>query len=293
VAGGPGWRVTYLYLASTLAGGSWLPPAFGNLARSKDSDKMNISSRFGRLIFVTSIILATFAGLALVTASPLALRSLANLHQFDWPRLSNVGQTYGAISAMLVVIGLSGVAVTVFLQVRESRHTRVQAARTRHYDLMRMALDDPVLMEVSNQLHRLPTHNERRQTIYINLLLRFWLMLWEFNDISEARLRSHAADLFETEPSRTYWRNIKPSLADTRKERRFTQIVSEEYQNSITSGRPDIPGNDGLSAEPHNVDRSALAGLGMGLAAAVALGVALIRRAARTSSGQPRELRQR
>ena len=102
---------------------------------------MNISSRLGRLIFAASIILATFAGLALVTASPLALRSLANLHQFDWPRLSNVGQTYGAISAMLVVIGLSGVAVTVFLQVRESRHTRVQAARTRHYDLMRMALD--------------------------------------------------------------------------------------------------------------------------------------------------------
>ena len=256
---------------------------------------MNISSRLGRLIFAASIILATFAGLALVTASPLALRSLANLRQFDWLRLSNVGQTYGAISAMLVVIGLSGVAVTVFLQVRESRHTRVQAARTRHYDLMRMALDDPVLMEVSNQLRRLPTHNERRQAIYINLLLRFWLMLWEFNDISEARLRSYAADLFETEPSRTYWRKIKtqPSLADTRKERRFTQIVSEEYQNSITSRRPDIPGNDGLSAEPHNVDRSALAGLGMGLAAAVALGVALIRRAARTSSGQPRELRQR
>src|ERR1035441_7493357 len=104
---------------------------------------------------------------------------------------------------MLVVIGLSGVAVTVFLQVRESRHTRVQAARTRHYDLMRMALDDPVLMEVSNQLRRLPTHNERRQAIYINLLLRFWLMLWEFDDISEASLRSYAADLFETEPSRT------------------------------------------------------------------------------------------
>ena len=160
---------------------------------------------------------------------------------------------------------------------------------------MRMALDDPVLMEVSNQLRRLPTHNERRQAIYINLLLRFWLMLWEFDDISEASLRSYAADLFETEPSRTYWRNIKtqPSLADTRKERRFTQIVSEEYQNSITSRRPDIPGNDGLSAEPHNVDRSALAGLGMGLAAAVALGVALIRRAARTSSSQPHELRQR
>src|ERR1700730_8695689 len=66
---------------------------------------MNTSSRSGRLIFVTSIILAKFAGLTLVTASPLALRSLANLHQFDWPLLSNVGQTYGAISAMLVVIG--------------------------------------------------------------------------------------------------------------------------------------------------------------------------------------------
>jgi hypothetical protein len=256
---------------------------------------MNISSRLGRLIFVTSIILATFAGLALVTASPLALRSLADLHQFDWLRLSNVGQTYGAISALLVVIGLSGVAVTVFLQVRESRHTRVQAARTRHYDLMRMALDDPVLMEVSNQLRRLPTHNERRQTIYINLLLRFWLMLWEFDDISEASLRSYVADLFETEPSRAYWRNItaQPSLADTRKEIRFTQIVSEEYQNSMPPRPPDILDCGGPSAEPHNIDRSALAGLGIGLAAAVALGVELIRRAARKSSSQPHELRQR
>jgi hypothetical protein len=92
--------------------------------------------------------MVTVAGLILVGLSPIALRSLAGVRGINWAKLGNVGQAYGTVSALLVVLGLSGVAVTMLMQVRESRHSRVQAARNRQHDLVRMAMDDPVYMTV-------------------------------------------------------------------------------------------------------------------------------------------------
>jgi hypothetical protein len=101
-----------------------------------------------------------------VGVSPIALHSLANIHGVNWAKLSSVGQAYGTVSALLVVLGLSGVAVTVLLQVRESRHGRVQAARNRQHDLVKMAMDDPVYMAMMG-----PEGNfeQRRQASYANL----------------------------------------------------------------------------------------------------------------------------
>lgn len=59
------------------------------------------NSRFNALS--VSIISFTIIGLALVTFSPLALRALAAAtHWLNWQQLSNIGQTYGAVSALLV-----------------------------------------------------------------------------------------------------------------------------------------------------------------------------------------------
>ena len=98
--------------------------------------------------------------------SPIALHSLANIHGVNWAKLSSVRQAYGTVSALLVVLGLSGVAVTVLLQVRESRNGRVQASRNRQHDLVKMAMDDPVYMAMMG-----PEGNfeQRRQASYANL----------------------------------------------------------------------------------------------------------------------------
>jgi hypothetical protein len=71
--------------------------------------------KFRTRLFVSSITLAALGGLFLVVASPFALGSLSNFKS-NWALLSNIGQTYGAISALLAAIGLSGVAVTIALQ---------------------------------------------------------------------------------------------------------------------------------------------------------------------------------
>jgi Family of unknown function (DUF6082) len=240
-----------------------------------------------RAILVVAIILVTIAGVALVALSPFALRYLASLHEFNWPQLSNIGQTYGAVSAMLVVVGLSGVAITVFLQIRDSRHARIQAARARHYDITRLALDDPVLMQVSGGLCSLQTFDERRQTILINLMLQFWSMLWEFNDMGEAELRAYVADLFATTPGRRYWEKLsvgRIQSAGSRKLIRFEQIIDEEYWKANSIAHQHESANDRAVSRRQRKRGSMLIGIGLGLAFGTTLGSAIVRTLGRRSS---------
>jgi hypothetical protein len=95
-------------------------------------------------------------------------------------------------------------------------------------------MDDPALMETSYSIKKVPSIEKRKQTIYINLQLQFWLMLWEIDSLPEATLRGYAADLFSTGPGQEYWKNFAPSrislATGARGERKFFQIVNDEYQ---------------------------------------------------------------
>jgi hypothetical protein len=193
---------------------------------------------FKSIVLTVLIVITTLTGLTLVGISPIALRSLANIHGVNWAKLSNVGQAYGTISALLVVLGLSGVAITVLLQVRESRHGRVQAARNRQHDLVKMAMDDPAYMAVMG-----PGGNfdERRQTSYANLWIQFWLMLWEFGDLSEAELRKVLArELFGSTAGRSSWerfRSVRIRDFEKKKDRRFYDILDQEYSSMVSGAR--------------------------------------------------------
>ena len=72
----------------------------------------------------------------------------------------------------------------------------MQAARNRQHDLVKMAMDDPVYMAVMGPEG---DFEQRRQASYANLWIQFWLMLWEFDDLSEAELREVLAqELFSS-----------------------------------------------------------------------------------------------
>jgi hypothetical protein len=217
------------------------------------------------------------ASLILVALSPFALQAIASLGGINWQKLSNVGQTYGAMSALLAALALVGVAVSVSLQVRQSYHSRVQAADQRHHELMRLALDDPRFGEF--WISPGASYDSTRQIIYTNLLLQFWETLWEFDDMSEMILRKDiAAMLFGAELGRTYWAIYgEGRLANQRRskrERRFNEILDEEYRQALALGAPPKSGGDqaALSARPAIVVR-----VGVALTLAVATGAVLDR----------------
>jgi len=207
-----------------------------------------VSKKFGNVHFNGWLVIAiafTVTGVILIIFSPFALRYMATeTTGLNWQRLSNIGQTYDAVSALLVALGLAGVVVTIILQVRELRHSRVQAARDGHNNLIRMALEDPDLLRFWHTGVSGFTLTEDKITMYLNLVVQFWLALWEFDDIDEIELRKIcAADLFRAELGRKFWSSFHHGSFETgsrsRRGRMFYQILSEEYEKAIKSpGQP-------------------------------------------------------
>lgn len=72
-----------------------------------------------RLFTITLAGIAAIAFLALVILSPLALRTLARSFDLNWSNLSNVGQTYSAVSALLTALALGGVAISLLYQAKD------------------------------------------------------------------------------------------------------------------------------------------------------------------------------
>ncbi|HEU5027275.1 MAG TPA: DUF6082 family protein [Spirillospora sp.] len=181
---------------------------------------------------------AVGAVLVLIGLSPFVLKAAFRGSEVDWATLSDIGQTYGGVSALLSAGGLVAVGVSLSLQAREQRHAREQAARGTQFELMRIMLDDPAYLETLGERTRGGlTADELRRDIYLNLLLNWWQMRWEFGDMTEYEVRSMArADIFSGAPGRDYWRrNGEQRLlyAATKQGRSFNRLLAEECHKAV------------------------------------------------------------
>jgi hypothetical protein len=78
-----------------------------------------------RNIIISFLVIALTAFvLGSILLSPLLLRQIAKLGGVDWAKLSNIGQTYGAASAILSALAVGGVAISLFLQANRVGQTR-------------------------------------------------------------------------------------------------------------------------------------------------------------------------
>jgi Family of unknown function (DUF6082) len=102
--------------------------------------------RIVRKVFIGTIFsLAGLIGLGMIVFSPLLLRELDRFTRTDWSRLSEIGQTYGAASAILAMLALGAVAASLLFQARQTKSANIQAIREFHLELTKMALDNPRL----------------------------------------------------------------------------------------------------------------------------------------------------
>lgn len=184
--------------------------------------------------------------LGLVVISPLALDVFSG-YRLNWPELSNIGQTYGAVSALLSSLALFGVIVSLLFQARDSRAAHEQVTRTFHFDLLKMAMDDPALMTAVGAPWGLPIPRESqriRQHLYIQMWVSFLVGNYVIGESSESLVRYVAAhELFRSEAGRSYWEAIgRVELGLNRgRRRRFYSILDEEYTKVLAEGVPVSP----------------------------------------------------
>jgi hypothetical protein len=203
--------------------------------------KQRLSMRYGLLIALTAV--ACLIAISLVAFSPLALIGLEGLRK-DWGKLSSIGQTYGAISAIASSLALGGVVVSLLYQARAGHTAREQSIRTLQQQLIRMEMEDPTLMTAIGAPWGLPIPAESTQ-IRAHLFIHMWASFWAGNyvvgEMTAPALRKVArSELFNSSAGRTYWATIRENVLSTNegKYRRYAQIVDEEYQEVMASNAP-------------------------------------------------------
>lgn len=242
----------------------------------------HLSDASKRAVLVSALVAAVVAVLVLVAVSPLALRQLASLHGVQWEQLSNIGQTYGAASALLTGLALIGVVGSMVFQVRAIRVSQEQATREQHAHLVEMALTDPVYQRAWGGLYDVYGSSDRyRQHGYINLIVSFWRDHYVLDELRAHELRGLAASLFRGEAGRDFWadtRDMRLETAASGRDRRFCRIMDEEHRKAILAGPPavkaEVPGSE-LSADWQITLRGPLLRNGLILLTGVAGGIAL------------------
>jgi uncharacterized membrane protein len=194
-----------------------------------------------RLPVSVLVLLISLLAVSLIGVSPLALGFFRGATA-QWERLSFIGQTYGAASAVISVLALAGVVLTLSYQARETKRAREETRRQAISDLLKMAMNDPDLDECWGPIPKPDDPKTRKQQLYTNMIIAAWEMSFEMRATPERRLRYNANEMFRGQVGREFWRNARESRMSTsasRRERRFHEILDEEYQKIVNSSEAD------------------------------------------------------
>jgi Family of unknown function (DUF6082) len=175
--------------------------------------------------------------------SPFALAELGH-YRTDWAQLSNIGQTYGAVSALLTPLALGGVVASLLYQARDSRNALEQTTRTLQFELIRMELDDPSLMTALGAPWDLAIPSDSvsiREYLYVQMWVSFWGGNYTNGGMPESAIRHFAAhELFRSRAGRAYWAAVgKLQIAHSKGAlNQFFRFLDDEYEKALATGSP-------------------------------------------------------
>jgi hypothetical protein len=235
------------------------------------------------------VILIAAGVLGLIFISPLALRGLVSVRGFDWSRLSDIGQTYGAASAILSALAFGGIAVSIFIQIRQAKTQEIQATYGFYFDLMRITLEDPeTYAPCWGPMLCKQTRRDIRRHLLVNQIWHYLLAAHKTDTLSKDAIFRGLRNQFEGEVPRDVWRRIGDGWKNPGMDRdtaSFVDIVDREYRSTLEEGIPPVPFV--LAEEPNQVQASIdratnnwnlVAGVVAGIAGGLLVGVALRRR---------------
>jgi Family of unknown function (DUF6082) len=207
---------------------------------------VNSKSPFRHGLPFILVITACLTAICVIALTPLALTGLQGLSK-EWAKLSNVGQAYGAVSALISSLALVGVVVSLLFQARAGRTAREQSIRTLQQQLIRMEMEDPALMSAVGAPWGLPIPPESakiREHLYIHMWTSFWAGNYVVGEMTDPAVRKMArGELLNSIAGRTYWANIRDNVLSTNegKYRHFALIVDEEYRKVMADNIPVAP----------------------------------------------------
>ncbi|GAA1642368.1 DUF6082 family protein [Catellatospora bangladeshensis] len=187
-------------------------------------------------------LLTTAALIAVVLLSPLLLETATKVMSGDWSLLSDVGQTYGAASAILSSFALIGIVLSIAVSLRQARVGQQDAARSMQFELMKLQLDDPTLNSSLPPDASADQVATWRRSIYRNMMFMYLRSSYFTEDISPDALRLQMEIIFRSPEARAWWPQARPAYATgsrLRMERMFVRIVNEQWRTAAAAAAED------------------------------------------------------
>ncbi|MEU5002055.1 DUF6082 family protein [Streptomyces sp. NPDC021622] len=183
--------------------------------------------------------------MAVIAATPILLEAAAP-DGMNWSQLSNVSQTYGALSVLFSAAALIGVIASLAYQARQTRITHEETQRSAHRELLLQAINDPSLMPCwEAPLRGMPMTQEGiRRQMFTNLIVNTWRTDFRLKRTGEAAMRVILDDHFQGEIARIHWernranwREYAAAEGDARS-RRFVELADEVHARAVAAGPP-------------------------------------------------------
>jgi hypothetical protein len=148
----------------------------------------------------------------------------------QWSTWGDVGESFGAISAVFNGMALTAVIVTFWLQHRELRTQRGDLQQQResfisavgelhrsaevdlrrlHLEILRLSMDDPDLAEVWPSFGRHVSAKRNKQYLYANAIYSYQLTALSVGGYTDADILEHFRYLFTSPLMREYWQAAK------------------------------------------------------------------------------------
>jgi Family of unknown function (DUF6082) len=185
------------------------------------------------------IIFIWIAGLLSVAlASPLLLVGLSAAFKFDWTLLSDIGQSYTGISAILSAAALIAVARTIRIQSRQTALAQTLAVHDTQRELVLMALNDPDLLSaLDNDSESIV---QGKQHVYNTLWMRYYFMQYRIGTMNAGDIRLAMLEERFPQPSvRDHWERVRKywrkRAGEAQTDQRFVDIVDEAYATFLGS----------------------------------------------------------
>ncbi len=145
--------------------------------------------------------------------------------------MNDASMTIALVSTVISSVALVGVAFGLILQARQLQASRIQALRVSHAELVRMAVDYPVLSDDV----RWPDADARRKAVLLNWQFEHFELCFVSGQLSEDALRWHCSRYFVAPFPLVWWseaREIWDKESVRRRERRFFEVVDREYHRA-------------------------------------------------------------
>lgn len=237
--------------------------------------------RTSRAALTIIVMTTTLILMLLVTVSPAVMIELGRA-PVDWARLADIGQAYGGSSAILSGLALCGIAASLILQWRQTRLAQLYSLRQRHFELIKLALDDSVLLYVEGP--EATADPFARMKVYANMTVSHWALCWDLGAMTADVISTSAARLFHSEIARDWWMTYWDTYAKSPNRWEFVEIVSTEClraADEAAAEKPPAPHETGRPPLPESPRRRISRGQLVGIAVISAvIGAAVRRRAA-------------